>query len=115
MPLFRLLVIAAILAIAGLIAAPNAHAGDPQIDAAKAQGVVGERIDGYLGVIGSADASVRRKVDEINNRRRAVYSDLAEQTGTTVAQVARVTGEKQIAGAVRGEMIMDESGSWKKK
>ena len=115
MAFFRILMIAFALATAAVIAAPVASAGAPQIDAAKSQGVVGERIDGYLGIVGSADASLRRKVQEINAKRRAVYTKLAGQTNTTVEQVARVTGEKQIAGTARGEFYMDESGSWTRK
>ncbi|MDX1292980.1 MAG: DUF1318 domain-containing protein, partial [Hyphomonas sp.] len=79
------------------VLAPAASAGDPAIDAAIAAGQVGERIDGRLGVIGSADPSLIRKVQEINNRRAAKYAEVAAETGTTVAEVARITGEKQIS------------------
>ncbi|MGB3625511.1 MAG: YdbL family protein, partial [Henriciella sp.] len=97
------------------LAAP-AQAGDPQIETAKQQGVVGERIDGYLGIVdGGADAALIRRVQDINNKRRAAYDDLAEQTGTTPEQVARITGEKLIAGAASGEFIMDDSGNWIRK
>jgi uncharacterized protein YdbL (DUF1318 family) len=96
-----------------VVSAPVAHAADPQIEAAISAGEVGERIDGYLGVVGSADPAVVRKVQEINNKRRALYEQLSKQTGTTVAQVARVTGEKQIAKAGPGQYYMDETGSWK--
>lgn len=115
MAFFRILLMAVAFAGAALLAAPTASAGDPQIDAAKSEGVVGERIDGYLGVVGSADASLRRKVQEINAKRRAHYDELATRTGTTTAQVARVTGEKLIAGAGSGEYIMDTSGAWTQK
>ena len=98
-----------------VMASPAAQAGDPQIDAAIAAGEVGERIDGYLGVVGTADPAITRKVNEVNNRRRALYDRLARETGTTPAQVARVTGEKQIAKLRSGQYYMDASGSWKKK
>ena len=39
------------LALSSLVIAPAAFAGDPQIDAAKERGVVGERVDGYLGFV----------------------------------------------------------------
>lgn len=104
------------LAAAGFILAAPAQAGDPQIETAKQQGVVGERIDGYLGIVdGGADASLIRRVQDINNKRRAAYDDLAAQTGTTPEQVARITGEKLIAGAASGEYIMNDSGSWTRK
>jgi hypothetical protein len=114
--IFRILLAAALVVGATFAFAGKASAGDPQIEAAKDQGVVGERIDGYLGIVnGGADASLIRRVQDINNKRRAVYDDLAEQTNTTTEQVARVTGEKLIGQAGRGEYIMGESGNWTKK
>lgn len=117
MPLFirAVLALAIIFGTASILSQP-ASAADPQIEAAKQQGVIGERIDGYLGVVeGGADASLMRRVQDINNKRRAAYDDLAKQTNTTTEQVARVTGEKLIAQASEGEYIMDDSGSWKQK
>ncbi|KCZ51285.1 YdbL family protein [Hyphomonas pacifica] len=104
-----------ILALGLASMAPAAWAGDPVIDAAIESGQVGERIDGRLGVVGSADPSVVRKVQEINNKRAAKYAEIAAETGTSVAQVARVTGEKQIAALKPGQYYMDASGSWKQK
>lgn len=113
---FRKLVAAVLIAGAAIAFSAPASAGDPQIDAAKAQGIVGERIDGYLGIVdASADASLTRKVQDINNKRRAAYDDLASQTNTTPQQVARVTGEKLVSEAAPGEYIMDDSGTWKQK
>lgn len=116
---FRLMIAAAMMAGAAiaLSARPVAHAQSPQIESAKAAGVVGERIDGYLGIVndGAADASLIRKVNEINAKRRAVYDELAADTNTTTAQVARVTGEKQIERASPGEYYLNETGAWVRK
>jgi uncharacterized protein len=60
----------AVLAL-GLVAAPAFAQREPAYDAARRAGVVGEKIDGYLGVIGG-DASVRKMADEINIKRRAL-------------------------------------------
>ena len=115
MNMIRNIFLAFAVASLAIVSAPVAHAGDPQLEAAISAGEVGERIDGYLGVVGSADPAIVRKVQEINNKRRALYEQLSEQTGTTVAQVARVTGEKQIARAGTGQYYMDETGAWKQK
>ena len=86
------------------------------IDAAKVAGQVGERPDGYLGLVdGNAAPDVRRRVNEINALRRSAYQKLAQQTGTTVEQVGFVTGEKQIAGTPAGQYVMDTSGRWVRK
>ncbi|MAP96587.1 MAG: hypothetical protein CMK07_16750 [Ponticaulis sp.] len=89
-----------------------ALAGDPIIDAAKVEGLVGEKIDGYLGIVGSADPSVERKVDEINAKRRSVYASLAEKEGQPLSVVARLTGEKLVAGEPSGRVVFDDTGSW---
>ncbi|NBC20533.1 MAG: DUF1318 domain-containing protein [Alphaproteobacteria bacterium] len=116
---FRLLLAATLMAGAALALAsqPAAHGQVQQIESAKAAGVVGERVDGYLGIVrdGAADSSLIRKVNEINAKRRAVYDELAADTNTTTAQVARVTGEKQIERAAPGEYYMNESGNWVRK
>ena len=113
--IIRTLLAAVLMAGAALSFAGPASA-DPQIEAAKDQGVVGERIDGYLGIVsGGADPALVRLVQDTNNKRRAAYDSLASQTGTTPQEVARVTGEKLTAAAGPGEYIMDDSGSWKKK
>jgi uncharacterized protein YdbL (DUF1318 family) len=115
MTALRTLLISISLALAAFAFAPPASAGDPVIDAAIASGEVGERIDGYLGVVGTADATVTRKVQDINNRRRAVYEQTAKDNKTTVQIVAQLAGEKQIAKLAPGQFYMDDSGSWQSK
>lgn len=110
-----LLAAAAMIAIA-LSTTLSAEAGDPQIDAAITQGVIGERVDGYLGVVaGDVEPALMRKMNDINNQRRALYAKLAAETNTTTAQVARLTGEKQIANAASGSYVMAENGQWTRK
>ncbi len=116
MTILRTLILGLVLVFGGITATQAFAQGDAQIETARSSGVIGERIDGYLGVVGSADAEIVRKVQDINNRRRALYEKTAGETGTTVQQVARIAGEKQLAERVKsGEFYMDESGSWKKK
>jgi uncharacterized protein YdbL (DUF1318 family) len=103
------------LALAAFAFAPAASAGDPVIDAAISSGTVGERIDGYLGVVGTADATTVRKVQDINNRRRAVYEQTARDNNTTVQIVAQLAGEKQIAKLKPGQFYMNDSGVWQSK
>jgi uncharacterized protein YdbL (DUF1318 family) len=116
MTTFRTLILGLVLLFGGVTVTQAWAQGNAQIETARSTGVIGERIDGYLGVVGSADAEIVRKVQDINNRRRALYEKTASETGTTVQQVARIAGEKQLAERVKpGEFYMDESGSWKQK
>ena len=105
---------ALVLALSSLVVAPAAFAGDPQIDAAKERGVVGERVDGYLGFVTlvGVEPSLERKVNEINAKRRGLYQKLANDSGTSAAQVAMVTGIKQIEKAAPDAFVVDSTGSW---
>lgn len=115
MTALRTLLISISLALAAFAFAPTASAGDPVIDAAISSGTVGERIDGYLGVVGTADATTVRKVQDINNRRRGVYEQTAKDNNTTVQIVAQLAGEKLIAKLEPGQFYMDDSGVWQSK
>lgn len=85
------------------------------VDQAVAAGRIGETIGGYLAAVGSVNDAERNAMNEINIRRKSVYTNLAKQKGVSVDVIARLSGEKQLAKAASGEMIMDESGSWKPK
>ena len=59
------------LAIAGLaLSAPAAAQRDPAYQSARAAGQIGEKMDGYLGVVGSQPAAVEKIASDINIRRR---------------------------------------------
>jgi uncharacterized protein YdbL (DUF1318 family) len=104
---------AIILLAIGLLCGP-AQAG--ALEDAKAQGLVGERIDGYLGVVDSgAPASVKSLVGEINAEREAKYAEIAKKQGAPVAAVAQIAGKKLIERAGKGEYVMGASGQWQKK
>lgn len=114
--LIRLSIVAMFLAIGVTSFTPTAQAADPVIERAIADGIVGERPDGFLGLVkGSAAPEVQRKVNEVNVKRRSLYERLSRETGTTVQQVGIITGEKQIAKAAAGTYYMNGSGQWVQK
>ena len=76
--------------------------------------------------VGPASRVAARRVapQQISARYRGHGTDLAKvpeyqrhdaDTGSPEAQVARLTGEKQIQKLDAGEYYMDESGVWKRK
>ena len=65
----------------GTLAAPAQAQRDPAYQAARAEGKVGEKIDGYLGIVGGATPQLQSMVDDINIRRRAVYAQRAQAEG----------------------------------
>lgn len=115
-PIFRAFFASVSLSLLGVSAVSPAFAGSPVIEQAQQDGKVGERIDGYLGLVDpDVDDSIRRRVNEINAQRRTLYGRLASEAGVPIEQVARLTGEKQIARAAPGEFFMGEDGRWTKK
>ncbi len=104
------------LGFVALVFAPVALAGpDPEVETAKRAGIVGENHEGYLEIRGDATDGVRRKVQDINNQRRAAYEEIANETGVSVAYVASETARKQFDRLDEGEVFRTESGEWKQK
>jgi uncharacterized protein YdbL (DUF1318 family) len=111
--ILNLRVVAIALLFLGLLAAPAQAAS---LDQAKAAGQVGERIDGYLGVVDpNAPADVRAMVDKINAERRAKYKQIADKQGAPVAAVAQIAGTKLIERTPKGEYVLGANGRWRKK
>ena len=102
---------AAALVVTG-IAAPAFAQRDPAYEAARAAGQVGEKMDGYLGIVGGADASLRRLVDDLNIKRRAVYADKAKAANATLEEYAFTAGCVAIARTSPGEKYQAPDGSW---
>ena len=86
------------------------------LDGAKAAGQVGERIDGYVGVVdASTPGDVRAMVDQVNAERREKYAEIAAERGTSVEAVAQIAGQKLIARAPGGQYVLGADGEWRQK
>jgi uncharacterized protein YdbL (DUF1318 family) len=84
------------------------------LDEAKAQGLVGERMDGYLGPVQNTPETVAL-VRDINQQRRAEYEKIAAGNGQPVAVVQSLAAQKAYAKTPTGFYIQDNSGAWVKK
>ncbi len=83
---------------------------------AKDQGLVGEQRDGYVGlVVSNAAAEVVSMVQDINNQRRDLYRQIAQQNGITVEQVAALAYEKAVAATPVGQFVQNANGDWQRK
>lgn len=103
-----------LLTLAALaLAAPAQAQRDPAYAAARAAGKVGEKVDGYLGIVGAATQELQRLVDDINIKRRAVYARKAQENNATLEQYALTAGCQAIARTVPGEKYQAPDGSWK--
>lgn len=110
-----ILTTAAVAALAlGAIAAATAHAQqrDPAYAAARASGEIGEKMDGYLGFVGSPSPATRRMVEDLNIKRKAVYAQQAQAQHATVEEYAFTAGCLAIARTAPGEKYQAPDGSW---
>ena len=86
---------------------------DPAYEAARENGTVGEKPDGYLGLVGGGDAQLQKLVSDINLKRKQVYTERASAEGSTVEQFAFTAGCNTIARTKPGEKYQAPDGSWK--
>ena len=84
------------------------------LHAAKAQGLVGEKPSGYLGVV-KEQSGVSDLVQDINNKRKAKYSEIAKANGTSLSSVEKHAGQKAIAKTSSGNFYLNSAGVWLKK
>jgi uncharacterized protein YdbL (DUF1318 family) len=85
---------------------------DPAYAAARAAGQVGEKTDGYLGYPAVPGASLRAMVEDLNIKRRAVYSEKAQAAGATIEEYAFTSGCRLIAQTAPGEKYEGPGGAW---
>jgi len=96
--------IALAFALVGVLALPAASA-DLDLHAAKSQGLVGEKVDGFVGiVVAEPTAAVTALVEDVNARRRAAYEAIAKKNGIEIRYgtraVSLVTDDSGVKGVV---------------
>jgi|GEM_PF-3455449 len=107
-------VIGALIASAVATAALAVDNGGP-VDTAIANRIIGEQANGYLGFVRtptSAQADLQRTINEINIRRRAVYTEVATSQNETVDRVALLQALRQIQKAAIGDYFRDTNNTW---
>jgi uncharacterized protein len=110
--LLRVVSIAVVLAGAAVTGA--AYAVDLQ--QAKSQGLVGEKPDGYLGLVATnAPVEVKQLVADINQQRKSSYQEIARRNNTSLQAVEALAGKKAIEKTSPNHLIQLPSGQWVKK
>ncbi|AOG01946.1 MULTISPECIES: YdbL family protein [Blastomonas] len=95
------------------LAMPAMAQRDPAYEAARENGSIGEKPDGYLGIVSGGDGQLQRMVSDINLKRKQVYTDRASAEGSTVEQFAFTAGCNTISRTKPGEKYQAPDGSWK--
>lgn len=104
--------LALITFLAGLMFSGSALA--IELDAAKAQGLVGERADGYLGVVvDPPSAEVSALVENVNAKRRARYKEIASKNNIDLADVEARAGQRAIQLTASGGWVFQSR--WQQK
>jgi uncharacterized protein YdbL (DUF1318 family) len=84
------------------------------LEEAKAKGLVGEKPSGYLGVV-SGGGDVQDLANDINQKRRQAYEDIASRNKTNLKDVETLAGVKAIQNTKPGHFVQSPSGQWIKK
>lgn len=87
----------------------------PQLDALKAQGIVGEDNHGLVAERQGGSPGAANLVASENSDRTAVYQLIAQQTGVTADAVGRARAKQIVENSRPGVWVQDDSGQWRKK
>jgi uncharacterized protein len=91
----------------------SAYAMD--LNEAKNAGLVGETLEGYVGLVSaSAPSEVVALVEDINARRRAEYQRIAQQNQIDLAEVEALAAKKAIDKTRPGGWVR-LNGEWRQK
>ena len=113
--LLRSLGLAFAMAALPLGSAPATAQSSPVVASARAAGVVGERIDGYLGYAAPPSRALRSQVDAVNIRRRALYISLARRRSVTPQEVGIAAACELLRRVAVGEAYMLADGVWRRR
>ena len=104
-----------LLAAALLAAAAPAAAQTAAVDAARNAGAIGERFDGYIGIVSIVSPAVRSQLASINIQRRSLYSRLAASKGVSPQDVGITAGCQLLARVGVGQSYMLTNGAWRRR
>ncbi|MGA9572305.1 MAG: YdbL family protein [Lysobacterales bacterium] len=96
--------------------AMSVAAGESPLTQPKADGLIGEQSNGYLGLVTqNVPADVKQLVNEVNAKRKAGYQEIAAKQGTSLSDVEKVGGKTAIEKTLPGNYIRDDNGNWHQK
>ncbi|MFP2768903.1 YdbL family protein [Oceanisphaera sp. KMM 10153] len=81
---------------------------------AKQQGLIGEQLNGLVGVV-RGSGEVNAIASDVNRKRLESYQDIARRTGTSLSVVQSRAGQLNIERTAGGHYIQLADGSWRRK
>ena len=86
------------------------------LEEAKANGQIGEKQNGYLGLVqANVPSDVAALIADVNEQRRQRYEQIAQQNGIAVDQVAKLAFTKAFENTVSGNYVESAPGQWTRK
>lgn len=86
------------------------------LDEAKAAGQIGEKQDGYIGLVqNSVPADVAALVESVNAQRRVRYEQIANENGIAVSDVAKLAFSRAFESTQTGHFVESSPGQWARK
>lgn len=86
------------------------------LDEAKAAGQIGEKQDGYIGLVqASVPADVVALVESVNAQRRVRYEQIAAENGIPVSEVAKLAFTRAFENTRAGHFVEASPGQWMRK
>jgi uncharacterized protein YdbL (DUF1318 family) len=81
---------------------------------ARANGLVGEKLDGYVAAMQSTP-EVNDLVASVNSQRRAEYGQISQSKGQPTDVVGKLAAQQIIGGLDHGSFYQAADGSWKQR
>lgn len=114
-PFPKVLVVLA-LVLAALWPQPGAAQDGSALNAYRTAGVIAERFDGYVEIRDAgAAADARALVQEVNARRRAIYTQRAQESNVPVEEVGKLFATKITETAPPGTYFRQPGGNYVRK
>ena len=86
------------------------------LDQAQVQGLVGETPSGYLASVSTTpNSDTQRLINDINEKRKAAYKDIATKAGVTLNIIEIRIGQRLYESAAKGAFLQNQQGHWVQK
>ncbi len=82
------------------------------LSSAKNDGLIGEQANGYIGFVKAVPADVRKLVNDVNDKRKERYQQIAKSKKVSLSDVARIGGKKAIEKTKPGNYIKPDDSQW---
>jgi uncharacterized protein YdbL (DUF1318 family) len=100
----------------GMLAVSVSAAGDSKLTQPKADGLIGEQANGYIGLVkNDVPADIKKLVNDVNAKRKAGYQKISNKQGVSLSEVEKVGGNTAFEKTRKGNYVRDANGRWRKK